>query len=391
MSQASPRKAAMPALLRTGLYLLLAGTLGMTALGTFHVMQDRANLRATEDRLVAWHGLNKTVNKRLAATYKDADGGLLADPPSDPQQWLDPDTLVLAHYIDADADAQIVAWEDLQSHLAQATGKTIVLQEYRNTADDVAEIKAGTIQLVALHAADTPYVVNNAGFVPVAVLGTATGAHGNRLDIAVPTDSAIKTLADLRTRTLTCTAPDSITGYRAAIAVLAQDTAMRPDVDYSLNFSHGQKRSIQGLVKGDFEVAALSDDKVQSMLKKGTLEESQYRVIFQSEVIPRLTIGNVYNLAPETAAKVTAAILSFTNEKGASEDDSPEPMRFYPVDYPKDFEFVRRIDDSFDPRFSKNLKPVISVPDETAAASPPAESSNKPADASAPDEHAGAQ
>ncbi len=269
MERASHAKATMPALLRTGMYLLLAATLGMTALAIFHVVQDRAALRATEDRLVAWHGLNQTVHKRLAAEYKDQDGGLLADPPSDPQKWLDPDTLVLAHYIDADAETQIVAWEDFASHLAQATGKTITLQEYRNTADDVEAVKTGSIQLVALHAADTPYVVNNAGFVPVGVLGSAAGAHGNRLDIAVPEQSAIKSLADLRNRTLTCTAPDSITGYRAAIAVLAQDTGMRPDVDYSLNFSHGQKRSIVGLVGGDSKSRHSRTTRCKACSKKG--------------------------------------------------------------------------------------------------------------------------
>jgi phosphonate transport system substrate-binding protein len=372
----------LPALLRTGLYLLMAAVLGMTALSAFHAVQDRAALRATEERLVAKHGLAQTIHKKLAAGYQDKDGGLLADPPTDAAKFIDPETLVLAHYVDADLDAdkQIVAWKDLQAHLEQATGKTIVLEEYRNTADDVAAVKNGTYPLVALHAADTPYVVNNAGFVPVAVFGSASGAHGNKLDIAVNRNSSIKSLADLRGRTLTCTAPDSITGYRAAIAVLAQETGMRPDVDYSLNFSHGQKRSLLGLAKGDFEVAAVSDDKVQSMLSKGTLESSQYRVIYQSEIIPRLTIGHVYNLAPELASKVTAAILSFTNENGASENDSPEPMRFFAVDYPHDFEFVRRIDDSFDPRFSKNVKPVVTMPFDPAADAP-LEPASKPADA----------
>ena len=31
-------------------------------------------------------------------------------------------------------------------------------------------------------------------------------------------------------------------------------------------------------------------------------------------------------------------------------------MRFFPVDYKKDFEFVRTIDNSFDPRFFKGTK-----------------------------------
>ena len=129
----------------------------------------------------------------------------------------------------------------------------------------------------------------------------------------------------------------------------------------SAEAAHGQKRSVLGLVGGEFEAAALSDDKVKSMLKDGTIKESDYRVIYQSEVIPRLTIGYLYNLAPELAAKVTAAVLDFENIGGARDDSTAKPMRFFVIDYKKDFEFVRKIDDSFDPRFRKTPKTETSA------------------------------
>ena len=291
----------------------------------------------------------------------------MADVPSDPATLLDPDTLVLAHYIDADAETQLVDWDALRTVLEQATGKKILLQEYQNSADDVAEVKAGSIHLVALHAADAPYIVNNAGFVPFAVLGTEAGAHGNRLDIAVGAKSKIQALADIRGRKLTCTAPDSMTGYRAAIIILLQQAGLRPDVDYSINFSLGQKRSIEGLVKGDYSVAALSDEKVESMLKKGKIDSSDFRVIYQSEVIPRLTIGYVYNLEPNLAVKVTSAALDFVNDGGFADELTGQPMRFMPIDYKKDFEFVRTVDNSFDPRFFKGTKPTATKPGQPTA------------------------
>ena len=281
---------------------------------------------------------------------------MLADPPSDPKDLLNPDTLVLAHYVDGDVDKQLVDWDALQAALEQETGKKVVRQQYDNSVDDVAEVKAGKFQLVALHAADAPYIVNNAGFIPIAVLGTEAGANGNRLDIAVPAKSKMQALADIRGHKLTCTEPNSMTGYRAAIIVLAQQAGLRLDEDYVINFSLGQKRSVLGLIAGDYSVAALSDDKLQSMLKKGSIQASDYRVIFQSEVIPRLTIGYVYNLEPTLAAKVTSVALNFKNEGGAAEESTGEPMRFFPIDYKKDFEFVRTVDNSFDPRFFKTVK-----------------------------------
>jgi phosphonate transport system substrate-binding protein len=198
--------------------------------------------------------------------------------------------------------------------------------------------------------------VNNAGFIPVAVLGTEAGASGNRLNIAVHGKSNIEKLADLRGHTLTCTAPDSMTGYRAAVVVLLQEAGLYPDRDYSIAFSHGQRRSVLGLIAGDSLAAALSDDKVHSMLKKGNIKPDDYRVIYQSQVIPRLTIGYIYNLKPELAATLTAATLNFKNEGGATEESDGIPMRFFPIDYKQDFEFVRTIDNFFDPRLRKVLR-----------------------------------
>jgi len=348
--------------------LSATGALAILSYTTFRTSSDQAALKATEDRLVAWHGLTKQTRKRLSPEYSDKSGRLLADPPSNAAKLVDPDTLVVAHYEDADADAQLVDWDAFQAHLAKAVGKTVVRQPYLNTADEIAAIKAGTVHIVAMHAADAPYVVNHAGFVPVAVLGTEDGAHGNHLDIAVSPTSPIKTLANLREHKLTCTAPDSITGYRAAIAVLSQETGMRPDVDYFINFSHGQRRSVLGLVRGDIEVAALSDDKVQSLLTSGDIKPSDYRLIYESQVIPRLTIGHIYNLKPELADKITAAILDFANEGGSAGESGAKPMRFFAIDYKKDFQFVRSIDDCFDPRFHKRPKEIPApTPDEGIA------------------------
>src|SRR5262249_18296196 len=150
------------------------------------------------------------------------------------------------------ADVQAVDWEDLQAQLAKATGKQVITQEFRNVADEIAAVKTGKIQIVALHAADTPYLVNNAGYIPIAVLGSEAGATGNRLNIAVGPKSKIQKLEDLRGHKLTCTLPDSMTGYRAAVVLLRQEAGMLPDVDYSLGFSMKQRRSILGLVSGDF-------------------------------------------------------------------------------------------------------------------------------------------
>lgn len=345
----SPRRK----LLRTLLYCSLGVTICVMAYSALRIRHDRATMKEAQDRLVALRGLVQPTGRHLSNEFIDQDGGLLADPPSDPRKLLDPETLVVAHYAGDADDVAPVDWDGFHTHLSQATGKKVVGQEYTNSAQEVEAVKDGKIHLVALHAADTPYLVNNAGFVPVAVLGTPSGAHGNHLTVAVGANSLLKTLADIRGHKLTCTRPDSITGYRAAIVTLAEKTAMRPDVDYNIHFSHGQTRSIRGLVEGEYEVAALSNDKLQTMLKHGELKSSEFRIIYESQVIPRLTIGHVYNLQPELAAKLISASTSFENGGAAADDTTAERLRFVTVDYKKEFEFVRTMDDNFDPRIGK--------------------------------------
>jgi phosphonate transport system substrate-binding protein len=199
--------------------------------------------------------------------------------------------------------------------------------------------------------------VNNYGFQPVAVLGNQSGINGNHLDLIVPAGSSIAGPGDLKGRKLVCTTPSSITGYRAAIAVLMQDQGLRPNVDYEVTWSLGQKRSITGIAEKKFEAAAVSDDKLQSLIEKGTIDASAIKTIYQSPVIPRTTIGYFYNLDPALAEQLRHAILPATtlsplrSRPTTAPSTSPDVLEFIPADYKKDFEFVRAIDGQFDPRF----------------------------------------
>jgi phosphonate transport system substrate-binding protein len=297
-------------------------------------------------------GLIEPAAKGLASDFTDNQGRLLADPPSDPSKLSDPPILVLAHLVGADAENPGVSWKQLEDQIAAATGRKVEDQPYENSAEQMQSIAEGKIQIVALHAADTPFLVDNYGYQPVAVLGSDNGANGNHLDIIVPAGSTIASPADLRGHSLVCTVPSSITGYRAAIALLMQNQNLRPNVDYTVLWSMGQSRSIEGVTKGEFEAAAVSDDKLKSLLESGQITAASYRVIYSSDVIPRTTIGWFYNLNPDLAAKVRSAILAYT----ATAAGSDQTLHFMPIDYKKDFQFVRDIDDRFDPRLDARAR-----------------------------------
>jgi phosphonate transport system substrate-binding protein len=338
---------------RAVLYLGLAAAVGAVAYAYYQTIEAKSLSRKSQDSLVHQYGVTEPVRRQLAAGYTDTKGRLLADPPSDPARLLNPETILVAYDEDSDLDVQPIAWDEFRAHLAQATGRNVEIQEYLNSAGDVEAVRDGRFHVVALHAADAPFLVNNAGLIPVAVVGSEAGAEGNHFDLVASRESKLQKLADVRGRVLTCSMPDSVVGYRAAVAVLLQEAGMRPDIDYTINFSGGQTRSAMGIANGEYEVAALSDDKLRILLGAGRIQENDFRIIYQSKVIPRITIGYVHNLQPELAAKVTEAILDFENAGGPVDEDGGTRMRFIPTDYKLDFEFVRMMDERFEPRLRK--------------------------------------
>lgn len=309
------------------------------------VMQGKEAVRQSEEQTVASAGLvSGVVHKGLAATFTDKRDRLLADPPASAAQWVNPSTLVVAH-IEGEGTTPGSSWADWEARLSAATGMKVEDEVYTNSPDQVAAINSGKITLLALHAADAPFLVNNYGFQPLAVLGDAAGINGHRLDLIVPAGSTLSKPADLNGHCLVCTVPSSVAGYRAAVAYLMREQGLRPNVDYEVVWSTGMKRSITGLVEKKFEAAAVSDDKLKSMIASGAIEASQFKVIYESPVIPRTTIGYFYDLNPALADQLRKAILA------PLPTTAPNELRFMPIDYKADFQFVRDVDDQFDPRF----------------------------------------
>jgi phosphonate transport system substrate-binding protein len=335
------------------LLLCLAAALIFAADAGHQAMNANASNAQAQAQLVHAMGLIEPASKGLSSQFTDSAGRMLADPPSDASQLIDPAVIVVAHLDSTDADAPNIDWKDFEAHVAKVTGRKVVDQAFDNGPDQMAQIKQGVLTLVALHAADAPFLVNNYGYQPAAVLGDQSGANGNHLDVIIPAKSPINSLSDLRGRTVVCTLPSSITGYRAALTLLMNDAGLRPNVDYTITWSLGQKKSITGVAANQYEAAAISDDKLQSLLAKGDVTADSYRIIYQSQVIPRTTIGWFYNLKPDLAAQLRDAILSF--EPKASDGDE-KPLRFIAIDYKKDFDTVRQIDDRFDPRLDTKTK-----------------------------------
>jgi phosphonate transport system substrate-binding protein len=328
--------------------VLLGMIAGAALYFRFVEMPLRDRIVDENNMLVQLSGLQNPVNNRLDPKYVDANGDLVADAPTDPAQQIDPPTLVFSYVAEEDLSEYKKAFADLMTHISKATGKPVQYFNATSTDEQLRALRDGKLQITGLNTGNVPVGVCDAGFVPVAALGDANGSTKYEMEILVAADSPIKTVSDLRGHELTLTDPGSNSGYKAPLVLIRSDFGMLPGRDFGVRYSGGHQQSVRGLANGTFEAIAVANDVLKREESAGTIKPQQFRSIYKSESFPTAAIGYAYNLKPELAAEIRAAILDFdwTGTSLEKTFASSNQTRFVPVDYKDDWALIRRIDDS---------------------------------------------
>ncbi len=165
------------------------------------------------------------------------------------------------------------------------------------------------------------------------------------MQIIVPAKSTLMNLEDLKGHTITFTDRSSNSGYKAALVKL-EEIDLLPERDYSWRFSGSHRASIAKIAAGEAEAAPVASDLLQRTVAEGTVSLGDLRVIKESESFPPAALGYVYNLTPELASQVKAALLEFTFSGTPLEKQFQDATHFVPISYKKDFELIRKIDDN---------------------------------------------
>jgi phosphonate transport system substrate-binding protein len=289
--------------------------------------------------------LTEMTPTKLDPRFTDSTGSGLADAP-DPSLCIDPPKLTFSYVAGSDADKYQKVFQPLMDYISQATGKPVEYKAYAGNDDEINAIAADQLTIAVLNTGGVTVAVNRAGFIPTSKIPVHDGTM--QVEIIVPADSPIQTPNDLKGRELTLSQPQSNSGFRAPIVLLQNDYMLQPGRDYHIRISGTQEQSLAGLTRNppEYEAAAVASDMLNRGLAHGDFKESQIRVIYASKAFPTASIGYVYNLKPELAAKIKAALLSF-DCKGTTIETEFAPgkvTKFLPVDYKTDWQIVRDLD-----------------------------------------------
>ncbi len=282
----------------------------------------------------------------LAEGYCDRDGDLVADIPTDPAEWIDPDTLIFSYTPVEDPALYQDAFAEFLDHLSAVTGKDVEFFVVESYAAQQLALEAGRLHVAGVNTGNVPYAVNVSGFRPFAIMAALDGSYGYEMEIIVPTGSDITSMEDLSGRELAFVTQTSNSGFKAPSALLAADFGMVEGTDFTATFSGSHENSILGIANGDYEAAAVANSVLKRMVAREVVSEDDYVSIFTSQTFPTTGYGVVHNLHPDLQAKIEEAFFSFDWNGTALQEEfaAGGEEQFLRINYADAWAVVRTID-----------------------------------------------
>ena len=305
------------------------------------------NKKLNSDLIYKTVGLKDAAPITLDPRFTDADGDLVADPPANPKDQIDPPTLMFSFVATHDPEAYRERFKEFVAFLSQKIGKPVEYVLFSSPEQQLRALQEGRLHVAGINTGNIPIAVNQCGFIPICNLASEKGVATYQMQIIVPADSPIHTLKDLKGRELTLTEPGSNSGFKAPLVLLSRDQGLMPGGDFAIRYSGGHDESIKGIASKTYQAAAVASDILTRAVANGEIKKEQYRVIYESADFPTAGFGYVYNLKPELAAKIKDAFFGFEWKGTGVEKEfaGSQQSKFSPVSYNKHFELVRRIDD----------------------------------------------
>lgn len=280
----------------------------------------------------------------LDDAYCDRNRDLVADLPVNPEEWVDPDTIIFSYTPVEDPAVYQKVWDGFVQHLAEVTGKKAVFFPVQSYAAQYEAMRSGRLHIAGVNTGGNPVAVNCAGFVPFAMMAAEDGSFGYEMEIIVPADSDIQRVEDIKGKTLAFTSPTSNSGFKAPSAILKADFGMVADEDFETTFSGKHDNSILGVANKDYEAAAIANSVLKRMIDRDAVDPAKIRTIYKSQTFPTTGYGHAHNLHPDVAAKIRQAFFTFDWEGSDLQKEFKDEGMFIAINHEHDWAVIRKID-----------------------------------------------
>ncbi|WP_411744818.1 phosphate/phosphite/phosphonate ABC transporter substrate-binding protein [Reinekea sp.] len=278
----------------------------------------------------------------LDKQYCDANGDLVADLPTAQSEWQDPKTLIFAYTPVEDPAIYADIWQPFIDHLQDVTGKKVRFFAVQSNAAQVEAMRSGRLHIAGFSTGPTPFAVNLAGAVPFALMGSSKGQFGYTLQVFTHKDSDIYEMTDLKGKRIAHTSPTSNSGNLAPIA-LFPEMGVTPGEDYEIVYSGSHDQSMLGVVAKDYDAAPVASEVVERMAARGLYDESDVRLVWESDRFPTTSYNYAHNLHPDLVKKIREAFYTFDFAGTALGEEFAGVETFIPITYQENWKVIRTI------------------------------------------------
>ncbi len=222
--------------------------------------------------------------------------------PDDESEWIDPDPIVYAELPREDSEAAYAEQlAPMIEKLEAETGREVQFQTIDSYAAVVEAMRSERVHIANFATGNTPFGVNLAGMVPLAMGVAGDGQFGYRLLAITRADmDEIQSVEDFVDYRATHTEASSNSGNQAPSALFDQEFGVTIDENYEPEFSGGHEQSARGIAYGDFDCGPIcSTCWEQTVEAVDDIDFDDYKVVWASNPFPPGPIGYRYNLHPE--------------------------------------------------------------------------------------------
>jgi phosphonate transport system substrate-binding protein len=199
------------------------------------------------------------------------------------------------------------AYQTLAKALEQQLGCPVKLQIVANYTAEVLAMRNGKLDLAEFGPLGFVFASERAKAQP---LVSFADSHGRlttyKAGIWVPKDSDIKTIADLKGRSLALSEPGSTSGD--ALPRYALKKAGIGEGDLKLEYAGGHPQSLLALVHGKVDAGEINTQELATAKAAGAFDPSKFRQIWASAPIPNDPITVRGDLPPAFKAAVRSAL-----------------------------------------------------------------------------------
>lgn len=192
-------------------------------------------------------------------------------------------------------------WDVYRQYLGKATGLPVKVYESSDYNGAIQAIASGQVDMAQLAAGSYANADAQVGklVAPILTVRQAEGAMGYYSAVVVKTNSPIRSLADMKGRSLGYVDFNSTSGYLFPRAKM-REQGIDPDTYFGkTSFAGGHTQAVMALENGQFDAAVISvgggnpvdgftTGPIQTMARRGLVDAKAFRMIWVSGPVPNV-------------------------------------------------------------------------------------------------------